>query len=80
MLVLRLDDTSGLFDNAPTKIYISVCFLRLLCSYGCFVVRTCFVAPKFSGPEGEQRPASQVPKVDYPLDGGRVLRIEGQIR
>ncbi|KAJ7365540.1 Actin- protein 10 [Desmophyllum pertusum] len=43
-------------------------------------VRTCFVAPKFSGPEGEQRPASLVPKVDYPLDGGRILRIEGQIR
>ncbi|XP_020614461.1 actin-related protein 10-like [Orbicella faveolata] len=43
-------------------------------------VRTCFVAPKFSGPEGEPRPASQVPKVDYPLDGGRILRIEGQIR
>jgi len=38
------------------------------------------VAPKFSGPEGEPRPASQVPKVDYPLDGGRILRIEGQIR
>ncbi|KAK2561837.1 Actin-related protein 10 [Acropora cervicornis] len=44
------------------------------------VVRTCFVAPKFSGPEGEQRPASLVPKVDYPLDGGRILRIEGHIR
>lgn len=43
-------------------------------------VRTCFVAPKFSGPEGEPRPASLVPKVDYPLDGGRILRIEGQIR
>lgn len=43
-------------------------------------VRTCFVAPKFSGPEGEPRPASQVPKVDYPLDGGRIIRIEGQIR
>lgn len=43
-------------------------------------VRTCFVAPKFSGPEGEPRPASSVPKVDYPLDGGRILRIEGQIR
>ena len=48
--------------------------------HGYSVVRTCFVAPKFSGPEGEPRPASQVPKVDYPLDGGRILRIEGQIR
>ena len=38
------------------------------------------MAPKFSGPEGEPRPASLVPKVDYPLDGGRILRIEGQIR
>ncbi|EDO40166.1 predicted protein, partial [Nematostella vectensis] len=43
-------------------------------------VLTCFVAPKFSGPQNEARPASLVPQVDYPLDGGRILRIEGQIR
>ncbi|KXJ24727.1 Actin-related protein 10 [Exaiptasia diaphana] len=43
-------------------------------------VRTCFVAPKFSGPKDEPRPASLVHQVDYPLDGGRILRIEGQIR
>lgn len=46
----------------------------------CFKVRTCFVAPKFSGPKDEPRPASLVHQVDYPLDGGRILRIEGQIR
>ncbi|KAK3730365.1 hypothetical protein QZH41_014846 [Actinostola sp. cb2023] len=44
------------------------------------LVRTCFVAPKFSGPKDEPRPASMVHQVDYPLDGGRILRIEGQIR
>lgn len=43
-------------------------------------MRTCFVAPKFSGPKDEARPASLVHQVDYPLDGGRILRIEGQIR
>ena len=52
-----------------------------LCWENLFVlVRTCFVAPKFSGPKDEPRPASMVHQVDYPLDGGRILRIEGQIR
>ena len=58
--------------SEPTAVHVTCCLLSL--------VRTCFVAPKFSGPEGEPRPASLVPKVDYPLDGGRILRIEGQIR
>lgn len=50
------------------------------CLFVCLLVRTCFVAPKFKGPKDEPRPASMVHQVDYPLDGGRILRIEGQIR
>lgn len=53
-----------------------LCFMCILF----LLVRTCFVAPKFSGPKDEPRPASLVHQVDYPLDGGRILRIEGQIR
>lgn len=43
-------------------------------------VRTCFVGPKISVPKNETRPASMVHSVDYPLDGGKLLRVEGQIR
>jgi len=43
-------------------------------------VRTCFVAPKFSGPKNEPRPDSMVPLADYPLGGGQILRLEGQVR
>ena len=45
-----------------------------------FPVRTCFVGPKISVPENETRPPSMVHSVDYPLDGGKLLRVEGQIR
>ncbi|XP_028396133.1 actin-related protein 10-like [Dendronephthya gigantea] len=42
--------------------------------------RTCFVGPKISIPVNEARPPSMVHSVDYPLDGGKLLRVEGQIR
>ncbi|CAB4039663.1 Hypothetical predicted protein, partial [Paramuricea clavata] len=42
--------------------------------------RTCFVGPKISIPVNETRPPSMVHSVDYPLDGGKLVRVEGQIR
>ena len=44
------------------------------------LVRTCFVGPKINIPSNETRPPSMVHSVDYPLDGGKLLRVEGQIR
>ena len=44
------------------------------------LVRACFVGPKISIPVNETRPPSMVHSVDYPLDGGKLLRVEGQIR
>ena len=43
-------------------------------------VRACFVGPKINVPLNETRPPSMVHSVDYPLDGGKLLRVEGQIR
>lgn len=63
-----------MWDNNCDVLQI-VCYFTIL-----YLVRTCFVAPKFSGPKDEPRPASMVHQVDYPLDGGRILRIEGHIR
>ncbi|XP_046849297.1 actin-related protein 10-like [Xenia sp. Carnegie-2017] len=59
---------SSVIDTLPTKVLEDI------------KVRTCFVGPKISIPVNETRPPSTVHSVDYPLDGAKILRVEGQIR
>lgn len=59
---------SSMLDELPQKVLEDI------------KVQTCFVGPKISVPENETRPPSMVHSVDYPLDGGKLLRVEGQIR